>query len=857
MLYLIVKVTVYHGDNFVLTNEHVLSQAATEPLLQPVLVLVPDRFTLQAERFLLQQQSHLVNTRVVTFSLLYSLVVSELTFKQEAVTVLDKTSAVLNLWTAIRQVQGQLTWFKKSASHYDFAEKMFNTINQMRSSCVDFTTLENQVQSVVAKKKYHDINLIYQAYCQIIAPRTDSSGMLEYLQHHVHESKLVQNATIYVCGFSSLSPARLQVLHGLCQVANQVTIAASENELRDQLSKYPHYVIEALPFQPVTETVRCETERGEAAIIMEKMIKLLENGVRPEEIVVLLTEFDTLAPVWQVVAEKYGLPVNLDVGTKLSSTAEAKYLRDLMELLVNDNAENTVSVLFNQCSGVADDVAAQLDCEIVKSDLRARKISELKKLVEVKDIVALCQQLKKFTTNEKLNKILDQIAIDCATQPYNLREFITLFWTLCSATKVSNIPQYVDRVLIAPVNDWVPTRVKYLFIANCTADNFPRGQNDDDILQEADLVGTQITPTPSIQRTRNYRQAELLKTVATEGIVLSGSCEDFVAVDYEPYARFQWHSDTFFQTPITVGQKLFFPKGTVKTTLVEKYYECPHFNFWQNGLKLEPRQLHTLQVNTIGSAFHKALQIYFTHYDLEKAIAAGKQELKFDYAPLTDNLEKEMRFVVKQLAQIFQGGQFKAGTKVEYEVSRPLKSGLTLVGKVDRVDLAQREDGTRSFMVLDYKTGQIDPVARSIYLGNKLQLPVYSSALSKQFGRIAAAGYLPLSSGYANDEKQFLLKGFVDQELKDLLPPALISPSAKCYEDGDLIFKMCQYANDMVDQAVTRILAGNVAPQAVDKGACEYCPVKILCPQAKINCRDQDLHGKTITYKTFAEVKHE
>jgi len=90
-----------------------------------------------------------------------------------------------------------------------------------------------------------------------------------------------------------------------------------------------------------------------------------------------------------------------------------------------------------------------------------------------------------------------------------------------------------------------------------------------------------------------------------------------------------------------------------------------------------------------------------------------------------------------------------------------------------------------------------------------------------------------------------------------LLPPALISPSAKCYEDGDLIFKMCQYANDMVDQAVTRILAGNVAPQAVDKGACEYCPVKILCPQAKINCRDQDLHGKTITYKTFAEVKHE
>ena len=85
-----------------------------------------------------------------------------------------------------------------------------------------------------------------------------------------------------------------------------------------------------------------------------------------------------------------------------------------------------------------------------------------------------CQQLKDLTANEKIQKILDQIATEYGEQTLTLREFITLFWTLCSATKVSNIPQYLDRVLIAPVNDWVPTRVKYLFVANCTADNFPQ-----------------------------------------------------------------------------------------------------------------------------------------------------------------------------------------------------------------------------------------------------------------------------------------------------------------------------------------------------------------------------------------------
>ncbi len=850
------SVTVYRGDNFVLTNEHVLGQAAAQPLLQPVLVLVPDRFTLQAERFLLKQKPQLLNTRVITFSMLYRLVADELNFNREPVTVLDKTSAVLHLWTAIREVQGQLTWFKKSAGYYDFAEKMYNTLNQMRSSCVDFTTLENQAPSVVAKKKHHDINLIYQAYCQNIAPCTDSSGMLEYLSSHLAESTLVQNAMVYVCGFSSLSPARLAVLSGLCHTARQVTIAASENEFAAQLN-YSCYQITAKPFVPQIATVRQETERGEATVIIEKIVQLIADGTAPEEIVVLLTEFDKVAPIWQVVADKYHLPVNLDIGTKLSTTAEAKYLRDLLELMLNDDTENTVAVLFNQCNDLPDDTINDLDNQIVARGLRARKVPELKKLTAVKTVPELCQQLMQLTTHEKLQTILMQIAKDCAEQPLVLREFITLFWTLCSATKVSNIPQYIDRVLIAPVNDWVPTRVKYLFIANCTADNFPQGQSDDDILQEADLVGTQITPTPSLQRARNYRHAELLQTVATTQVTLSGTCDDFKMVAYQPLTNFQWQDTVFFQTPITVGRELFFVRDKVKTTAIEKYYDCPRFNFWQNGLKLQPRPLHTLQVNHVGSAFHEALRDYFTHYNLEQAVQVGIQTLAYDYTPLTNNIAKEIRFVLQQLVKLFQKGGFNGKPLVETPVQRKLQSGLTLVGRVDRVDVADLENNEHAFMVLDYKTGRTESVPRSIYLGNKLQLPVYSSILAKQLGRIVGAGYLPLSSGYAQDEKQFLLKGFFDQELKELIPPALLSPSSKNCLDGNLILKICQYANDMVDQAVAKILAGNVAPQAVNQDACQYCPVKLFCPQAEINCRAEQLKGKTVTFKIFGEVQDE
>ncbi len=847
-----VKVTVYQGKNFVLTNEHVLRQAAAQPLLQTVLVLVPDRFTLQAERILLKQQPHLLNTRVITFSMLYRLVAEELNHGDEPVTVLDKTSAVLHLWSAIRQVQGQLTWFKTSAGHYDFAEKMFNTMNQMRSSCVDFTTLEQKATSAVSRKKYHDINLIYQAYRQLINTETDTSGMLEYLIAHVAESKTLQNATVFVCGFASLSPARLKVLSALCGCAQAVTIAASEGELSQQLSKYPLYKIQTPPFTPRTATAYCATERGEATVIVERIVALLNQGVPPEEIVVLLTEFDTLAPVWQVIADKYHLPINLDVGTKLSTTAEAKYLRDLLELLANDDTENTVAVLFNQCSGVAEETVYDLENRIIKADLRARAVPEIKKLAAVKDTVALCNQLKALTTDEKLQTILDQIAADYGAQPFNLREFISLFWTLCSATKVSKIPQYIDRVLIAPVNEWAPSRVQYLFIANCTAENFPQGQSDDDILQEADLVGTEITPTPTLQRLRNYRHAELLKTVATTQVTLSGTNEEFDAVAYEPYYSFRWCDD---QTPLTVGRELFFPHGHVKTTLLERYYTCPRLNFMQNGLRLRPRPLHRLQANTVGSAIHTALQEYFIHYDLEKAVAVGVAELACDYPPLTKNIAKEIRFILQELSQIFATGQFQCKTEVEKEVKRPLAHGLTLVGRVDRVDLADLGNGQHAFCVLDYKTGDVtDSVPKCIYLGNKLQLPVYASALSNM-GVLAGAGYLPLTSGYATDKKKFLIKGFVDQDYKDLFPPALLSETARCYVPADVIAKMCQHANHLVDTAVEKIIAGDVAAQAVMKGTCKYCPVKALCSQAETNYRDARI--KNVSFKTFAEVSHE
>lgn len=842
------KVQVYNGENFVQTNEYILQLAASKTDLRPTFVLVPDRFTLQAERIMLTKAATLLNTRVVTFSMLYQLIAEELNQGAQPDNVIDKTSAVLHLWAAIKQVQDELQWFKKSVAHYDFAEKMFNTLNEIRSSCVPFAGLESQAKSVVAQKKYHDITLIYQKYQQNLtaAGQTDSAGMLDYLHANLKHSALVKGANFYLCGFENLSPARLQVLDQICHHAASVTMGAATTELTTQLSRYRGCQLATTKFTNTTHTAYCETPRQEAMVVAEKIVKLLNQGVAPESIVVLLAEFDTLAPVWEVVFRQYQIPTNIDVGQKLSETAEAKYLRDLLALALNDNTENTVAVMYNQTSGL-DDTVFELENQIIKTNLRARYVDAVPKLPATQDVAKLCAHLAKLVTQPKLLQILTQIGAYAATEHLSLRDFAALYWTLCSATKISNIPLYVDRVLIAPVAEWVPTRTEYLFVANCNEDNFPQGQADNDILQEVDLQGTQITPTPTLQRQRNYRHALLLATVPTREWCLSGTGEDYRAAPHLNYSTYQVFTDS---GDITCGKQLFFPTNTVRTTMLEKYYGCPYQNFIQNGLGLRPRDLYQLKASNTGTAIHKALETYFGGQSLDQAVAAGIKELNYDCPPIVANLRREIRFLIKKLDQSFQNGQFKI-TAVEQRISKPLDCGLTLVGRVDRVDAAPVSDGKRVILVLDYKTGNAPAsIAKSIYLGSKLQLPVYANALAP-VGEIAGAGYLSLPSGYADQEKKIEIKGFIADDCRNLFAPGLLKPRGQYYLSPAGLANLCRHANDLVDAGVKQICAGDVRAQAVDKTVCGYCPVRVLCPHA-----DKNYRGDAVKY-TFKDFEGE
>ena len=209
----------------------------------PVLIIVPDRFTLQAEKILMRDTQCLLNVRVITFSMLYNLLSEELKTPVAGATpplgkgelVLDKTTAVLFTWRAIQAVRTDLVYFNRSVDQYAFAEKMFNTVNQLTSCMADFKNLAKNSNNDVTKRKMQDIQTIHAKYKELTAEYTDGAGMLGWLIDNVGKSKIVKSAHIFITGFEHLSVQRAEVVRGLMQHAGEFVAGARKGSEFEQV----------------------------------------------------------------------------------------------------------------------------------------------------------------------------------------------------------------------------------------------------------------------------------------------------------------------------------------------------------------------------------------------------------------------------------------------------------------------------------------------------------------------------------------------------------------------------------------------------------------------------------------------
>jgi len=664
-----------------------------------VWILVPDRFTLQCEKLLLELSPALLNIRVVTFSMLYNILKDELDFHSE---ILDKTSSVLFVWRAIRNVHNNLVWFNRIKS-YSLAEKVYNTLNQLTSSMVNFEALEQKARGEVTKKKMHDLVLIYKEYKRLTKEFTDSSGMLGYLIENLYKSKLIKDVHMFVVGFDHFSIQREAVLEKLKILVRSFTIHNTTCNPR---------ILPMLTWQN-------DSVWAEAARIANRVSLLTKQGVKYKDIVIVLCDYQNTYKIFESALGACNIPVNLELGIAISENIYVRWIRDVLAYKTYKQSEDFVAVK----QGVTIDEMAR----------------------------------------EKLNGMLDTIVNVMGEEKITREEFLDVFETLTRATKLSAPPIYVDRVLLIDSKDYQPSPVPYLFVCGAKDGAFPTIQDDTDIITELDVANLKIKidPTPKIQNQRLYNHSmQILGSCIKELVVsYSGEPSELIEnnpVDFDDEVASPWYAtrqmllnnDSVLFNALDKPSFLIDVKEEnirtdfdfIKVTQLETFMSCPYLHFLQHVLEVRPRKAGREVIGIILHRFaEEVVRDWMNGHERDNLleIAVGKEKLE---QVIYEGLKQECILIKKRILEEIKNSDFKP----KYLEKRFDVDGF--VGKADRVDV----DTQNRARVIDYKTGATK---------SKLQLQLYLSFLINQGYGDGGAYYFPLAGGLNKKTELIPAKG--------------------------------------------------------------------------------------------------
>jgi ATP-dependent helicase/DNAse subunit B len=549
---------------------------------------------------------------------------------------------------------------------------------------------------------------------------------------------------------------------------------------------------------------------------------LVNAGARYFDIVLALADYENTAAVFCEALSRCGVPYNVDIGGKLMDNAITKRLRDIM--LGAEWAERIP---------IKGKTAKQFATQIGNIVADEKFINQFEQDIET----------NKLCTDEIL-KILGQITTILGDKEIPLREFTGMFCAISSGCKVSNVPTYLDRVLVVDVNEYEVAAVPYLFVASAADGVFPTPAADTGIITEQDIknLKIKIEPSATLQTKRAFLHAEQVlqsaKAVYASYSVVDTSGERIgvspIVGDFARYSVGVPHCAAFAESLIVrgisdgtaAGDAAYFeslkraagmgafkipnlnaqPENItrpeigggkrLRVTAIESYVKCPHYHFLTNTLGLEKFEpADKISPRIVGQILHKFAEICVKNPEKppENVIKDLLLPHKFPTF-IVRRIRRQAGLIAKTLAAEIEKCEFKP-TFFEYDLDGEI-DGTPVTGRADRIDTKPNGE----FVVVDYKSGGAGVV--------RLQLPLYMKFFpNKHKGKV----YTPAGAYYLN------LRDFTRREIK----------ADKCAAEVDTAVKT---ATD----AVRGIRRGVITKCAVYPSICDYCPAGASCMERKI-----------------------
>ncbi|MBE5730348.1 MAG: hypothetical protein E7350_00155 [Clostridiales bacterium] len=786
------------------------------------LLIVPERYTLLAEKYLYQSSDGSFDVEVISPSRLF--------YKMQIDTpLLSREGAIMLIRAMLPSIQ--LKCFHRSSSYRGFCEKLYDAINDFAANGIT----PNDIP--IGSPKLEDLKNVYAEYQKRIEGRfVDSMGKLQLVAKNVATSPYLCNVHVYVVGFDYVDKATQNVLDEMAKRALSYTECRVTGEAKID-SKITYFCGEgALAVKEVARQIR----------------RLGASGVPYESMGVIIGNCES-ARVRRIFGE-FNIPCFMSENKRLSDYPLSVFLLKLFECAGRKSRDNFIELSKNVYLGVdkkcSDEFENYVNSRLIDykgffaefdqphlEDVRKRLVSAVE-IVEqrsknISDASGFGQLLNDIFAFVSAQRVTERLFDSDATIERTLAlvslmeqvgvsgsfDFISsVFAEGLRATKMSLLPQNAG-VMVGDPASFRGGKYELLAVLGFDDGFLPQIYDDSSLISDdeksffsemerAEQINYRYEVELSLALASAKRimatytspsgmMSELMKkgeqvfsddyedilysagsrTHATELLIsLVGRQESRVennqSLVNNLYVALDCKDELFGSTRVEKIQNaanLFFGKGVTSVSQLQSYFRCPFRHYAEYGLRLKQREKGEILPPDIGNFMHEIVELALKDGDLfdvnglvdkvvDKILTHHPKFSLESNRAIVEETKKEAKEVLKIYARQRAKGKFRSLGQ-EMRFEMPIE-GISVCGKID---MADEYDGY--VRLIDYKTGKDYTLkAGDVYYGKKIQLPLYMAALSKLGYKKAAILNYPFSYNWLGDRLSHRFSGFV---LKD------------------------------------------------------------------------------------------
>ena len=412
------------------------------------IVIVPEPKSIAIEREILDASKNGAFSNIFIYSFVRLLSRLEKIDESELVT---KQTCIMILRKIINENYESFVCYKKTAKMVSFAEKIYETIAQIKSSGLNLEDIKEIAEKTngALKLKMQDIYTIYSKYQEVLNEGYfDDCDKLRRLGGLAKNNEFIKQANIFVVGFDNMTNDMIEVLKQFAIYSKSITFSCcyfnenrkdayiQKNELYNKLIgisqklNYPYnpkfvnfaccgdfWHIQNDLFVPNAKQVKSNgnvkifelaDKKEEIDFVANSIIKMISEGYRYKDIAVVDAEFDNDIEIIEKTFKDYGISCFENESYDVSKHFFVDFIKSAIEVINSQfSAEKVLNFLsnalfdvenFSSFKNYVDEFAVNHALFLTLADENSVKNAN-----DLENINKIIENLKKF--NEKFSKI--------------------------------------------------------------------------------------------------------------------------------------------------------------------------------------------------------------------------------------------------------------------------------------------------------------------------------------------------------------------------------------------------------------------------------------------------------------------